>query len=632
MTLQQVANKTFFSSLLFICLAQLAFGQEEIKPLYSNSALTLQAEQLKSYKKPKDTTLNLPFIEDFSTAYYYPNEKKWQDNHVFVNANFSVNAPSIGVATFDGLNHRGYPYNDQGKVRPVYCDNLTSQFIDLSSYKNADSVYLSFFFQAKGLGENPENVDSLILQFKWKKDTSNWQTVWAVNGGADTIDKPSFKEIMVWINDTGYNYFHDEFQFRFRNYGNPTGALDHWHVDYIIVDANRSINSTYINDFTLYQKPNYLTKIYTSMPFKAFEAAYNTYVSDSIKFHFNNITPEEQLPQLGYNIFDVTNNKFINHEQQRQNPTFLPGLRKTWVLETYVDITKFRYDGVILDDLKLEVELNAEAVPNDLVNTNHKYSFIQHFGNYYAYDDGTAEGGYGLEDARSGGVALKFNAVLPDTLRYLAFSFTSAKEQIASPQKFNLVVWDKILPQGSESELARITGATPIYSSVLNGWALYKLEEPIYVDGDFYIGWEQFKEYNFNVGFDRNYGDFNRNRPNPNLYFNTAGEWTRSTKIGTPLIRPIFGHEDLVSVNEKLNNQKIISFDIYPNPCNSFFSIKTSALIEKVEIYDITGRLILTQNIINEPIINVQPLINGVYTVHAIEKGCIIAIKKLIKY
>ena len=262
-----VARKYSFYSLFFICLAHSVLGQDEIKPLYANSILAKQAEQLKSFKKPKDTTLNLPFVEDFSTSNYYPNEKKWQDNAVFVNANFSVNAPTIGVATFDGLNHRGYPYNDQGKVRPVYCDNLTSQFIDLSSYSNSDSVYMSFFFQAKGLGENPENVDSLILQFKWKQDTIDWQTVWSINGGADTIANPSFNEIMVWINDTGYNYFHDEFQFRFRNYGNPTGALDHWNVDYVIVDANRSKTATYINDFALYQKPNYLTKTFTSMPF-----------------------------------------------------------------------------------------------------------------------------------------------------------------------------------------------------------------------------------------------------------------------------------------------------------------------------------------------------------------------------
>ena len=366
--------------------------------------------------------------------------------------------------------------------------------------------------------------------------------------------------------------------------------------------------------------------------FKAFEAAYNTYVSDSIKFHFNNLTPDEQLPQLGYNIFDITNNKDINDEPLPQNPTFLPGLRKTWQLETTVDITKFRYDGVILDDLELKVELDPGAVPNDLVNTNHKYSFTQHFGNYYAYDDGTAEGGYGLEDARSGGVALKFNAVLPDTLRYLAFSFTSAKEQIASPQKFNLVVWEKILPQGSEEELARITGASPIYTSVHNGWALYKLDEPVYIDGEFFIGWEQFKEYNFNVGFDRNYGAFNRNRPNPNLYFNTSGAWTKSSQIGTPLIRPIFGTEDLVSVAEPAQNQQETSFSIYPNPCVESFRIQSEFQIESIVIKDLTGKEVLNTNVINGQIISVQQLNKGVYTIQAIQKGRIIAFKKLIKY
>src|SRR5690606_37405864 len=98
--------------------------------------------------------ISLPFFDDFSQQYYYPDADKWEDNYVYINSNYAVNPISYGVATFDGLDSTGYPYNFNNPTSHGVADYLTSKPIDLSSV--TDSVYLSFFFQPQGNGNRPE--------------------------------------------------------------------------------------------------------------------------------------------------------------------------------------------------------------------------------------------------------------------------------------------------------------------------------------------------------------------------------------------------------------------------------------------------------------------------------------------
>ena len=93
-----------------------------------------------------------PVVEDFN--------KVWLDNHVFLNNNFSLNPWTLGVATFDGLNASGMPY-DWTVGSTDWADELTSKPIFMSQKTISDSIYLSFFFQCGGNGETPESDDSL---------------------------------------------------------------------------------------------------------------------------------------------------------------------------------------------------------------------------------------------------------------------------------------------------------------------------------------------------------------------------------------------------------------------------------------------------------------------------------------
>jgi hypothetical protein len=74
----------------------------------------------------------------------------WQDDDVYINGTYPVDPPTIGVATFDGLARTGYPYDFPNYTAYGRADHLTSVPIDLE-YPASDSIYLSFFYQAKGL-------------------------------------------------------------------------------------------------------------------------------------------------------------------------------------------------------------------------------------------------------------------------------------------------------------------------------------------------------------------------------------------------------------------------------------------------------------------------------------------------
>ena len=584
-----------YSILFFIFLGCNAFAQENVTPLRYNK--TIHNEWIKiqnspqiSYKKKKDTLLDLPFVDDFSDSKIYPNANKWIDRSVYVNNSFAVNPPSLGVATFDGLNKQGYPYDDNGANASKSCDTLTSQPINLEGFKGSDSVILSFYWQQKGLGDSPENNDSLLLEFLPQDSAKGWQAVWRQAGSIDSFGNFPFKIQLIHI-DTSikHNYFYKGFQFRFRSIGNRTGSLDHWNLDYVILDKNRTMRDSVPNDFALYQKPKGITKIYTSMPWAHFYSKFNTYLATDVEFNMYNNWENDISPLMYYEIRDSIRDKELSNSQSiGETPTFTPQQRSE--RKQTLNLPVLSLDGQ--DNEKLVLQLKIRTVPNlgdDKLPFNDSYVHNQRFYNYFAYDDGSAERGYGLLNIRYGSVALGFTTSFEDTLKYVAFHFTGGYEALPVKQKFNLMIWKQLQPE--TILLKKITGFSPVYSDVIQGWTAYKLDTPIAVSGEFFVGWEQYRSYNLNVGLDVNYNYFNENAPNPNLFFNAAGQWENSKVQGTPMIRPVFG-DDII-----LNTNKIVSqtthVNIFPNPTKGVFNVQTN--LKSAVLYNDKGMVL--QNI-----------------------------------
>ncbi len=205
----------------------------------------------------------LPFFDDFSYEGPYPDAELWLDLDPYINDNMAVNPPSVGVATFDGLDSRGQAY---APAEHGPADRLTSTQIDLTRGVTND-VWLLFWLQRKGLGDKPEPADSMVLEFKNRE--GKWEHIRSFAGipinQPNTVEEPFnfYREIL------DSKYLHDAFQFRFTNLSEGTGLLDNWHLDYVRLDVIQT--DSVFNDVAFTQKPAPILKTYTSLPWRHFQ-------------------------------------------------------------------------------------------------------------------------------------------------------------------------------------------------------------------------------------------------------------------------------------------------------------------------------------------------------------------------
>jgi hypothetical protein len=231
-----------------------------------------------------DSTLITPDVTlDIATIYFatMPSSVNWIDNYAWWNTTSPIEPISIGVATLDGLNQFGLPYNKTVTNAYGKADELTSKPIDLSFLGVSDDVFLSFFYQAGGMGDLPNPEDSLVVEFKGADDI--WKWAWSTDGNAST----DFVQVYIPIFKTTFDsliFANTAFQFRFRNYASLSGNNDLWNIDYVRLDKNRQPNTldTVIRDVAmLYDFPNYLEN-FSMLPWKQMEAGADQFI-DTIR-------------------------------------------------------------------------------------------------------------------------------------------------------------------------------------------------------------------------------------------------------------------------------------------------------------------------------------------------------------
>jgi hypothetical protein len=146
------------------------------------------------------SAMRLPFWDDFSfnnphhkdSLANFPYDSLWQyGRSIWVNTGMGINPPTIKVATFDGIDSLGRPYNINSPIAKGVADKLISRPLrmDLVDPSLRDSVFIFFYYQWEGNGEQPDPGDDLSLWFK--NDSSEWKMVWSV-GVDSTSDKTKF--------------------------------------------------------------------------------------------------------------------------------------------------------------------------------------------------------------------------------------------------------------------------------------------------------------------------------------------------------------------------------------------------------------------------------------------------------
>jgi len=605
-----------------------SYAQLVVKPLNYNPKMATYRTMHLEYQWNHGTlhkwgvtdTLSLPFFDDFTIDWVYPDSSKWVDNQAYVNRHFGVRPPSYGVATFDFLNEFGSPYKTLQKDLVGGGDTLTSQPINLS-YDPSDSVYFSFYYQARGLGDFIKPTDSLFLQFR--TDTGAWETVWRRPGTGFN----SFVQELIPITDG--KYLHGAFQFRFRNWTHYWGNNNHWHIDHVYINTGRNEGDIHADDYTIQDVPTSILKRYASMPYEHYLADISNESVDSADMRIANRNSSAIDALVRYEM-SVDGNTIgsSNFSDNGGSLSAASSTQRRLGLASLGGLTGTRIE------VKRDYYVKESGRTNEaLYTSNDAISHTQVFDRHFAYDDGSAESSFGFNDlsGQLGRVAVRFTLNKPDTLRGVGFMFSHNISNL-NDVRYDIEIWHSIAIGGESDKLATSVGMREArYMQEINGYYYLILDEPIALDaGEFFIGWSQSSDFNLSVGFDKNNGNlFSGPAINKNIYFNIGDGWidnNSSDLVGAPMIRAIVGPS--IAYPASAGDLVKVGIDIFPNPATDHFELTGAEAGDQYEIFDIAGKKVQSGDA--ETRLDVVGLKQGLYLFRLTKKSGQSASKRLI--
>jgi hypothetical protein len=551
-------------------------------------------------------TLDLPFFDDFSRSIGFPDPGLWSDMYVFINNSYSVDPVSLGVATFDAINSSGYLNGDSDI--PFESDFLTSMPLNLD-YPIQNDTWLSFFYQPQGFGDEPEPGDSLTVEF-YSPLSSKWRSVWSVEG------RPLAPFTRVWIQVDDTSYFHTGFRFRFKNYASLPKSqsflgydsnADHWNIDYVYLDKGRSETDTSIKDVSMITNLASILKSYESVPWNHFPDAFRTEIRPSLKITYRNNDITTRNVTRFFQIRDLMSGS-APYTLPGGAVNVEPGEKHEYEFPFNYPFDETNYDSAIFSIKSYLVTDEDDYKWNDTITR------YQVFNNYYAYDDGTAEAGYGLSGEGTAGasVAYRFKNYKEDTLRSVRMYFNRTADN-SSQVYFRLAVWDNDENNDRPGNLIySLPGNKPEYLDELNKFSAYTLDTLLVVSEFFYVGWIQTSTALMNVGFDKN----NNNRNN--IFYNLGQEWFNSSFNGSLMIRPVFGKRS--AGTSSVNNLASNELQVFPNPASDFIRFElpsyTGDFPATISIFNLQGKLVSSIKVKDEniPVFNLLP---GMYVLRA---------------
>lgn len=549
-----------------IAFCVMLFALWTVSPLSAQEVLLpIRHEGFLQQEKDAIEAVKLPFFDDFSNPVL--SGKRWQLKGTFVNVGFAPLPPTRGMATLDAFDAQGRLY-PTATEQLFSCDTLESAPIRLDSifipYQRAlsaaDSVYLRFFYISGGgygnmwerLGDCPEAGDSLVLEF-YDAGNNAWDWIWSSEGiSADTLFSLTghywqFQEICVLDS----KYYNADFRFRFRNYCslsdlNKKGLVsnaDQWNIDYVRLDAGCSQGDTASRDVAFVEPAPSFLKSYQAMPAQQFSASE---MKDELRLTIANLFSEELAAEYHYYIYNENGMELYNYDGGFENvPVYWYGLQYQTSAAHARPQLNYIFPISSGDPVQYKiVHVVREGVSGDAYASNDTTSFVQVFDNYYAYDDGTPENGYGITSTNSRvKVAVRFRLQVEDTLTALYMYFNRTLHDQNGDIRFAITVWDdadgvpgNIIYQDEERRRPRFEG--------FNQYVRYILENPVVCSGTIYVGFEQYSADYINLGFDRNH-DASRD-----ILYLTGNSWQTSILKGALMLRPYFGQRATLGVGD----------------------------------------------------------------------------------
>ncbi len=528
---------------------------------------------------------SLPFWDDFSTSYLWPDSSKWINaENVRISNSTGINAPTLNVAVFDGVDAFGSPYNANTLINGK-SDSLTSCLIDLSQLGNdqADSVYLSFFWQLNGRGEIPEENDSIVLEAKGPDNT--WTRIWSQKGGIAN-ENTEFRQELIKIPQS---LWHAEFQFKFQAYTNLTGPFDTWLIDYIFLNKSRSTIDIAYLDRALTRRPSFLTAPYTAMPTEQFFSDPQKYVTETNSefYNLNRVFQPIQYSTIVRELLSGSEIERLNDAilanplpgafERREftspalNSTLLDPNADSLFLETSYFINSG--DTYFIENIDANGDttfaFNVDYRVNDTVK------MVTVLKDYYAYDDGQPDFAAGINQ-RGGQLAYRFFAEERALLTHVDINFPLTQQ---AGQPIQLFVRNE-LDNDPESVLYQ-NSYSVLRSEGIGDMRSYELDTPIYVQDTFFIGFIQATNEFLAVGLDKH------NDSGSEMFYNVSGQWQPNEFVeGSFLMRPRFDKEIARNFPNQ-GGEAIADINIFPNPSTGRFYIPGE--VKQVQVFDNYG-------------------------------------------
>jgi len=448
-----------------------------------------------------------------------------------------------------------------------------------------------------------------------------WASVWRAEGMSlqefyDSLGTYS-RRVMIPILDSA-RFYRKDFRFRFKNYASIRNENipdfmsneDQWNVDYIYLNIGRHQGDTIFRDVTFAERAPSILKRYQSMPFKQFLDDITNETKASLDLYITNLSDniyntqfESRVYDENHNLFDTYDGGFCNlfpfadsgYQECEECPRH--ACPRPFTLFGSGDSAYFRIDYTVLGDF----------TPVDTIGDT--VTFHQRFFNYYAYDDGIPERGYGVKGPNAKG-AVRFDINTRDTLRAVRIYFNHTVNNV-NQQYFNLKVWQD--NNGIPGEELYSQPSQYVEYSKLNSMATYMLDEPFEVNGTIYVGWERVAGNKIlNIGLDMN------NNQQDMIFYND-GEWASSLSQGSLMIRPVLGADfDPFGISDPAVEAN--GFGIYPNPSNGneihiqlpeYYNTTEKKSDLSIRIYNILGQSVM-ESAYQEKL-NVSALDRGVY-------------------
>ena len=445
---------------------------------------------------------------------------------------------------------------------------------------------------------------------------TTWYHIWSVPGQTleDFMaenDGQYFKQVMIPITDL--KYFRNDFYFRFYNYASIVGSSlpsnrsneDNWSIDFVYLNINRTIDDTDYPMLTFSgQQPSFFNR-YQSIPYRQYRINPYTLTREYLDIDVANLDGIDHEANYYYTVQQIGGGQRYT---RTVNPTTIPPYKTNG----YLQCSEYESPACPNVGELFAISLDYDSVSYQI--SHYLYdstaypplidSMVYRIGmyNYYAYDDGIPELGFGVRPA-GGRFAVRFDVADFDTIQGVQLLFNHTLND-ANNKYFDIVVWKDANGKPGE-ELYRLENQRPQWQDQIYRFSYYKFDKNVALAGAFYIGIEQRSDDLINIGFDTSIDNIDFN------FVNTNGTWQQSSKHGSLMIRPVVGASYFIGVEENGPSTGSGTFVVYPNPVSNILHIQSDIEGGQLSIYDLMGRMVYQSEYQAE--IPVSQLNDGLY-------------------